>query len=1785
LVTSLTLSGVAWVIFSPVTTIEGVVPDILLPPRYQVRSALKQTAETCVYRVFDVPDRRDEAIKIHCHEVHDPQQFLRFKTEFNTLASLDHASVIKVYDFGILHDRFPYFTMEYFAGKRITEFFDGQNWEALYDVILQIASGLDHIHKSGIVHLDLKPSNILVSDAGVAKIMDFGLAIESRQVFDRTIRGTLQYMAPEVLKQDRVDSRADLYALGMTLYETVTGALPGYGRPPIDVIRMHLDEEIRRPSSINPRVPDALDAIIRKLLEKDPRHRFPTAAALLQAVADAAGREMPQSELFAGRGELYAAPLIGRTAEVEQLGALIADARDGRGNGVILAGAEGMGKSRIIRDATLRAQLDGARVFCGRCPVNRKTIYAPFFDIFQQMVQAVNPEADVAEEIRRILRPVAAAAGPETAPPQAGQKYRLFNRLVQSLQDIYGFLIVGSENAGSPLILIIEDLQWADPSSTELFAFLVGEAKLNKLLVIGTLTLETGGEAAIESSSPNLSFWEQSARDAAYPIIHVEALTEGLVREHLQSLLGTMTMPDDLARWMFWESAGTPLNIRRIVDYLIAHGYLKWQPSGWAADMDRIRTLRMPGGFSAILMERVETLAPAERGILEIASVYGESMELELLTRVSDLDAETTYAAVRALDKDRLVDESNDGRTIAFPQIHLRDAVYNAMPERRRIDLHLRIAEALETAANGGSTQLIGQVAYHFARANEIERGTRYSIEAGDLATRTLAHEEATEFYRVALELMDLGGVEEARKAKVRESLADAYYRRDDYRSAMHAYQFLLKSIQSRHPADTDAANLDVARVMKKIGKVLGRRGDLDAAMTYYHGALAIYERMGQTVDVAETLNRMASLHRSRDDVDNAFIYADRARALLESMPPTAVFGYVKNMLGLIEFSRGNWQRSRAIFEEAAAVGDFLESDQLRKVASMNLANTLWKLGDWAPALHLYRGILERSEQEGDLWDLATAYSNVGVVEYGRGNFHAAAELFEKSVRIDEKIGSLEHEALARENLGDALEMLGHWNEAAEQFRRCVAIEGFDESRASRLSVYVPMARLTKKRGDISKAMDYAHKALAAGERGRDEDLIAEAAYVLASIEDERGNLDEAERHLEHAMRIFEANHTLHGLARAHTAAAALVLQRGDLEKAIDHAELGEKYARQLGDRFSLAKNDWARAKIDSARGERDAAAAKFESVRVTFEELDTPYDLGRLLFDIGLLREEPEDATQMIRSAIRIFERLDATHDLERARGALFRIKPAGKAPDSGVVGLYEIVKIINSTLDLQDVLNRVLDVCVRRLRAERGMIILLDPLTGALRTRVVRNIREGGQESKRSPQSIVKEVIQTGQPVMSADARADHRFVESESVIAENIVSILCAPLIIKERISGAIYIDHRQARHLFSQKDLTFLEAFSDQAAIAIENARLYEELEEARTRLSLENETLRREVLVEKHLDSIVGGSEAVSKIQFAIRKAASGHSTVLLRGESGTGKGLIARIIHNIGPRRHGPFINFNCAVGPETLAESELFGHEKGAFTGADRRKLGRFELANNGTIFLDEIGKMSLGMQAKLLRIVEDKEFERVGGTQTIKTDVKIIAATNLELEKAIDEGTFREDLFYRLNIIPIMLPPLRERKDDIPLLTEHFIRKICKDLGIDNKRLEPGILDLFIRYDWPGNVRELEATLHRAIVMSNGDTVTKNEFYNLYSAGVATIAPAPGVDSMPNAILNPLVGKMEITSDIYDEVMGAVDKQLILRALESSNGRIREAARRLGLARNTLKSKIQKYNIAVRE
>jgi len=326
-----------------------------------------------------------------------------------------------------------------------------------------------------------------------------------------------------------------------------------------------------------------------------------------------------------------------------------------------------------------------------------------------------------------------------------------------------------------------------------------------------------------------------------------------------------------------------------------------------------------------------------------------------------------------------------------------------------------------------------------------------------------------------------------------------------------------------------------------------------------------------------------------------------------------------------------------------------------------------------------------------------------------------------------------------------------------------------------------------------------------------------------------------------------------------------------------------------------------------------------------------------------------------------------------------------------------------------------------------------------------------------------------------------------------------------------------------------------------------------------RLISENLYLRRRLETIESLPDMLGRSEAFRKVMADIYLVAQSDSTVLIRGETGTGKELAARAIHAGSIRKDGPFLAVNCSALPETLLESELFGYEKGAFTGAIRRRIGRFELAAGGTLFLDEIGDLPMPIQVKLLRVLESKTFERLGGNESIRVDIRLIAATNRNLEERISTGMFREDLFYRLNVVPLFLPPLRQRKDDILLLAEHFIKQYSARSGRVIRGLTPAAKDLLMRYHWPGNIRELENTIERAVVLCRGDVIDKDSL-----GGITPEKPQENADSQP---LN----------------LAELEKEAIIRAIKKAEGKFAEAAELLGIHRNTLRLKIRQYKIKI--
>ncbi len=412
----------------------------------------------------------------------------------------------------------------------------------------------------------------------------------------------------------------------------------------------------------------------------------------------------------------------------------------------------------------------------------------------------------------------------------------------------------------------------------------------------------------------------------------------------------------------------------------------------------------------------------------------------------------------------------------------------------------------------------------------------------------------------------------------------------------------------------------------------------------------------------------------------------------------------------------------------------------------------------------------------------------------------------------------------------------------------------------------------------------------------------------------------------------------------------------------------------------------------------------------------------------------------------------------------------------------LFEIALQINSIQDASALLDHVLEIATRSLQADRGFILLSnEEKSDGFEVQSTHNLttEQLGDVVKVST-SVVHRVLQTGEPVMLYEAMGDKQFGLARSIVVQKIRSIACVPLRIKNRQIGAIYMDCLTDRGRFKKENLPFLEAFSNLAAVAIENARFYQSLRN-------ENRQLRSEIKQITGFDEIVGQSAAMRTLFDKINRLLDTDATVLVQGESGTGKELVARAIHYNGHRKDKPFMALFCGSLPDTLLESELFGYKKGAFTGANADKAGLFEVADGGTLFLDEVGDLSSSLQTALLRVLQEGEVKRIGENRVRHVDVRIISASNKTLEDLIEEGSFREDLFYRLNTITLVTPPLRDRPEDVPLLANHFLDKYAKGRRSHIKGYTPESIDLMQAYHWPGNVRELQNTIERAVVMAS--------------------------------------------------------------------------------------------------
>jgi formate hydrogenlyase transcriptional activator len=526
----------------------------------------------------------------------------------------------------------------------------------------------------------------------------------------------------------------------------------------------------------------------------------------------------------------------------------------------------------------------------------------------------------------------------------------------------------------------------------------------------------------------------------------------------------------------------------------------------------------------------------------------------------------------------------------------------------------------------------------------------------------------------------------------------------------------------------------------------------------------------------------------------------------------------------------------------------------------------------------------------------------------------------------------------------------------------------------------------------------------------------------------------------------------------------------------------------------------------------------------------------------------------------------------------------PAGvgsQSKETSAQLILELAKAISSHLELPDVLGELLTQLKPVVEFDAVSVVVLEGEYARLHSLHIEGVERRARESVQSilnrseselkvdplrarirvtehPMSIV---LETGRPYVCPDVEGQRRFLRDEDFLKRDIRSYIALPLMKHGKLIGVVDFLSTRKRN-YSHDQVQLLQDVSDMVSIAVSNALAYEEINALKEQLQLENRLLQDEIVQRSIFEEIVGSSTSLHRVLSAIDKVAPTDSTVLVTGETGTGKELVAHAIHRRSPRSARALVKVNCAALPAELIASELFGHEKGAFTGALQQRIGRFEAANGGTIFLDEIGELSPDIQIALLRVLQEREFERVGGNRTIRTDVRVIAATNRNLEKEVADGRFRMDLYYRLNVFPVHVPALRERVDDIPVLVDYFASRLASRMGKRIRQIEKRSLDAMLQYAWPGNIRELQNVIERGVILAEGE---------VFRLEPGTLAPESHSIAAGSVRTEPVSTRDQQKAEI----------ESILR---ETRGRISGpdgAAARLGIPASTLESRIRALKI----
>ena len=1691
--------------------------------RYRVIGCIGKGGGGSVYAVEDLrAPEVSHQIVLKAHFADDPKGELLalLKAEFRLLAALDHPRLARVFDFGTLPRGNDlegsagrpgfFFTREFIAGVDLRSHCEERPLAEICELAAETCELLDLLHRTGMVHGDFKPDNVIVDPRKGAHLIDFGLVRTEGQ--EGLPSGTAHYIAPETLRGDAVDRRADLYAFGITLYLLLCGKLPIAANAISQVLNWHLyGEPLRLPEMPHP-LPAVLDEVVEKLTQRDPNNRYPSAAEvaliLRRAAADlgkAKQGSSPAVFVIPTHADNLAPPLGQLEAYVKAL-----KRKEPAAALVEVVGEPGAGKTRLLRELSWRAQLDGIEVLSLRCITRDPRPLGVFSDFLGQLAGFTDRRNPLDERV-----------GDEDL-----SSYSLYQKMADYLASVA---------SRQPLALLLDEGEDSDSDIREALRYLAHALDPATPLLI-VVAHRGEDDLSLELGSP--------------PVVTLPPMGEDEVEDLLFRLSGRKQ--PRIANEILMQTGGNRAHTRQVLERL-------WQ-AGWPPAVDA-GVLQAPESIRDAYGQKWAKFSSEEQRILAAVAVYGRSCKRALLFGLLEQGSDTAELRLEALVNGEWLRDEAAG--LSFRHGALRSLVYRWIPVEERARLHGLVAEKSEATDVERLRHLLLA-----KKKGEAEPLLRPALRA---LRRRAAHRVGLELLEAALPLFS---EDEAPYWWVRVQLGQLSVLAGNNEQAEPHLRFALGS---PFIEDESAAAVALAGILRATGRAADALEVLADVLA--KGALGDRLKAELLSAKAETLTALDEHGQVVDVVESALLdcpgMGDDQRALLLARK-ARVLAY-----------RKAFDEAERVFQDALLVSQAIGNLSVESEILNGWAVAALLRADFARVKDCYEKALASATKAGNVARVAETTLNQATFYLQRGAYGPCLERLPASRRLFEAMGADYTAACARCNEGYLYLRIGLFEQGRETLDQAKQEMIRLGRRSGEALATLLLAWVDAKQGRLVEARGRVENAVAVYlELGQSRDA-ADALLDLAELELNEGHLERFTEAAKKASAHFDLRETPDLDARKTFLEARLAAVEGDDARRKTNAAAVDD-ALEIAHKLDSLELQWvghaaamALAQASGRPGDAQQHALQAHSVLKDMAE-GLPSEVGNAFWSDPLRKAVRERALLEKRTS-------NVSNDKTARSFANQAAMAETLAPlDVGNERLYRLLEIyrrINSERDPDRLLGLVMDTAVELTGAERGFL-LLGESAKHLRVEVARNLDLTGESAAYS-RSIAERVFLAGAPVITVSARSDPRFSDYPSVHQMQLESVLCIPVHSQGRVCGVLYMESRFQSGRFSPDDQRLLMAFGDQVAISLTNARLLADNIRKANELQLANDRIealaeerklhlqeRTAQLVEAQRDlvetrrqleslpgrfGLVGRSRKMGEIYALIERVAAADIPVLIEGESGTGKEMVARAIHNEGPRHKKRLVSVNCAAIPENLLESELFGHVRGAFTGADRERKGLFSSADGGTLFLDEIGDMPMRMQVDMLRALQEKIIRPVGSEKDIEVDVRIVAASNKPLPALVEQGLFREDLFYRLHVVKLDVPPLRQRSDDIPLLVDHFLENISRQVSGEKKGITKRALKTLMAYSWPGNVRQLEHALMNAAILADGPVLDADDF-----------------------TLDAPIRRVAETADVVEfHAADDGEKERIVASLKANGWNKSQAAASLGIPRRTFYRRLKAYGI----